>query len=309
MKNIVTTILFSVLSLMLITAGAAHAQWYVGSEVGAGLSPGVTFDGTSNDRSSVCDEYINPQYASVPGCTDPDRGASDGWTIPFESATGLLGNMSVGYQMKPWLRLEVELAVWHARHDDAVILSGGDATGADQDKLTQEVFLARERLDSFTSRGGYVNAYVDRMLAFRDIGLYAGVGVGLAAARAGYSSLWARNKNVDEIKTGLDQPNADEIRQNLAGTVSSAVSTLKSNTPVIQILVGIDRHVTDRMSIGLKARYATHLNFDSNQDLVWDPLRNHAPNIRRNGSEPVSGDMSTSDFSAITFGIHVKHRL
>ena len=293
------------IGLLLALSSRAQHRWYLGAEFGGGAAPAVTMSGKSNDRSSLCDEYINPQYANVPGCTDPNRGSGDGWKSNFASAAGLLGNLTVGYQVKPWFRVEVEHATWTVAYDDAVIV--GSAKGVNQDKLNQEIFLARERLGTFTSSAGLFNVYLDHTLTERSMGLYVGAGVGLASTTAGYTSLWARNKNVDAIKTGSDEPNADEIKRNLAGTFSDAQAIMRSTTPIFHVMAGIDRHLSDRLAMGLKVRYAVHLDFDS-EDLVWDPLRSHVPNIRLDGSEPVHGFMKTSDFSAMTVGLHVKHR-
>ena len=51
-------------------------RFYLGAELGTLLSSAVTMTGDSNDRASICDEFINPLYASVPGCTDAARAAA-----------------------------------------------------------------------------------------------------------------------------------------------------------------------------------------------------------------------------------------
>ena len=37
-------------------------RFYVGAELGTLLSSAVTMTGDSNDRASICDEFINPLY-------------------------------------------------------------------------------------------------------------------------------------------------------------------------------------------------------------------------------------------------------
>ena len=39
--------------------------------------------GNSTDRASRCDEFINPRFAEVPGCTDPNRGSGAGWKTTY----------------------------------------------------------------------------------------------------------------------------------------------------------------------------------------------------------------------------------
>ena len=53
----------------------------------------------SNDRSSVCDEYVNPNALRVPGCATPDRGVGDGWSAPFSGGGGLLAEADVEFDI------------------------------------------------------------------------------------------------------------------------------------------------------------------------------------------------------------------
>ena len=66
--------------------------------------PALGITGLSNDRASVCDEFINPQYATVTqtagyeayNCTGPDR--RDDWINQFARATGLQTSWVLGYR-------------------------------------------------------------------------------------------------------------------------------------------------------------------------------------------------------------------
>ena len=75
-----------VVGLLVVALGGvpspAQGQgWYLGSELGAHVVPALGITWLSNDRPSVCDEFINPQYATVTqtagyeayNCTGPDR--------------------------------------------------------------------------------------------------------------------------------------------------------------------------------------------------------------------------------------------
>ena len=304
-RALTTTAAFAALSVLVAVPAQAQNRWYLGAEFGGGLAPSVTMDGASNDRVSRCDEFINPNYANIPDCTGPNRGSQTGWKAKFASAAGLLGNLTLGYQMKDWLRVELEHAVWTATYDDAVPV--GSAVGDNLAKLNQEISIAREHLGTFVSSAVNLNVYYDHHLAIRPLTLYAGAGMGIAFTTAGYTSLWSREKDPNKIETGMNEPNAEEIRNNLAGTFSHGQIGLRSTTPIVHAMVGVDRHLSDKLSLGFKARYAVHLDFDSD-DLVWDPLRSHVPNIRKDLSEPVRGFMTTGDFTAISVGLHVKHR-
>ena len=96
-----------------------------------------------------------------------------------------------------------------------------------------------------------------------------------------------------KISTGADLPNYDEIRRNLAKTVSVGQATLSDVLLGFQILFGVDYAITETTSLGLKGRWVRFSSFSD--DFIWDPLRSHPPNLRRDGSEPVSGRLKTDD--------------
>ena len=81
------------------TSAQAGSEFYLSTELGANFASEVDFHGRSNDRPSVCDEYINPRYASVPGCTSVDRGLNTGWKDKFGSARGVLAGAAVGFRL------------------------------------------------------------------------------------------------------------------------------------------------------------------------------------------------------------------
>ncbi|MCY4421006.1 MAG: hypothetical protein OXC42_07135, partial [Gammaproteobacteria bacterium] len=86
-------------SALLALPGLAVAQdsgLYLSGDFGMNFGSSLDSNGVSNDRASVCDEYINPQYASVTddgqgkSCTAPGRGEGDGWDNRFGSDEGPL---------------------------------------------------------------------------------------------------------------------------------------------------------------------------------------------------------------------------
>ena len=87
-----------------VPSPARGQGWYLGSELGAHVVPALGITGLSNDRASVCDEFINPQYATVTqtagyeayNCTEPDR--RDDWVNQFVLATGLQTSWVLGYR-------------------------------------------------------------------------------------------------------------------------------------------------------------------------------------------------------------------
>ena len=117
--------------------------------------------------------------------------------------------------------------------------------------------LGTDRIgSSISSHNLFANLYYDFANTSR-FTPYIGIGGGLGITDMEYGSVWARNLDADRIPTGAGLPNADEIRQNLAGTVSAGSSsvTLSDTLWGFQLLFGVDYALTDAMSLGLKGRY------------------------------------------------------
>ena len=120
-----------------------------------------------------------------------------------------------------------------------------------------------------------------------------GVGVGIGSTAVAYGSLWSRNVNPTAISTGEGLPNVDDIRQHLAATTSSFQGILSDTLVSQQVWVGVHYALSESLSAGVKSRWVHSAVFESDEAVVWDPLRSHVPNLRRDGSEPVSGQLLT----------------
>ena len=294
------TVLFPV-----ATPGLAQGErrFYVGAELGVLSSPAVTMAGDSNDRASICDEFINPLYASVPGCTDAARGVGDSWSVPFDGARGVAASAVMGYQLHGMVRAEVEYVL---RSSDYSQRSGVlAAEGVNAEKLSDELFLAQEWLGLVSSKSLMGNVYLDLPGMAERVTPFVGLGVGIGRTSADYASVWSRNTDPAAIATGRDQPNAEQIARNLAGTSSSAQATMKDTQIGYQLLAGVDYRVAETVSVGVRTRWMSLGEFAGT--VVWDPLRSHVPSLRRDGSEPVDGTMSTDDFSFVGVSVGMKH--
>ena len=301
-------------------AAQADSGFYLSSEIGMNIAPSLNMLGTSNDRASVCDEFINPMFATVtqtPGyedynCTGPNRGATGDWQNTFDSASGILAGVAAGYSLRETypdsflgrLRLEVEYVYRNTGYDQTVDIPS--AAGESGDKLDQEIRRATDRIDSISSHNMFGNLYVDFETEGR-FTPYLGFGAGVAITDMGYASVWARNPDPASIATGEGLPNADEIRRNLAATTSVLQSVLSDTLFGYQVLIGVDYALSETLSLGVKGRW---VNFDSfSGTSVWDPLRSHQPNLRRDGSEPVSGRIHIDDMEMFGVSMTLKYRL
>ena len=309
----------------------AGTGFYVSGEVGANFAMGLDTTGTSNDRPSVCDEYINPLYDEVENsdakdsngklyseynCTGSDRGAGGRWKNEFEGATGILAGAAAGYSFAGQnpnsplggLRVELEYFYRQSNYDQTADIPFG--VGTQGDKLRDEIRQATDRIGSITSHNLFGNLFYDFVNTSR-FTPYIGVGGGVGFTDMEYGSVWVRNedsKKADDsyrITTGEGLPNYDEIRRNLAKTVSVGQATLSDVLLGFQVLFGVDYAVTQAVSLGLKGRWVRFGSFSD--DFIWNPLRTHEPNLRLDGSEPVSGRLKTSDLEFFGVSVNLKY--
>ncbi|MCY4656277.1 MAG: hypothetical protein OXC80_05610 [Gammaproteobacteria bacterium] len=293
---------FSLISLSVSLAQFGYGQWYFEMALGANKSNDVTVESHSNDRASICDEFINPRALSIESCTTSLRGVGDGWMAPFEPGSGFSGEVTVGFHISEY-RLAASYS--HNVTDFEQTVSSTDATGADFDKLSNELAIGEETLGFIVNEEFTILGYRDW---YNGSGWtpFVGVGLGITRMRMDFSWVWARNSDPEAITTGEGQPNVDEIRSNLAGTVSAGRRTLRGD-PMIgyTVLAGIEREISEMVSIGLKVQWKQFDTFKSDW-YTGDVLRSHEGNLRLDGSEPVSTWSNTPDTGRLSSAITMR---
>ena len=291
-------------AVMVAGALPASAQSVV-VDVGRGGIGDYVVGSRSNDRSSVCDEYINPNALRVPGCTTADRGVGDGWSAPFSGGIGLVAGAGVQFDIAgPW-KLAVDYSRGHAAFDQTV--ASTNAQGVDFEKLSNELDVGQERLGAVTTHGvhGVLELYP---LGRGRIRPYGGIGLGYAAMRADFGWDWRRSADPQAITTGRDQPNFDEIRTNLAGTVSRGSAVFRKNVHVFLYEAGVDFAVSERFSVGVRVRRMQYPAVEVGP-YVGETLRGHVPNLRLDGSEPVSAWSTLPGTGVTAVGVLWKYHL
>ena len=280
-----------------VPAAAGEPAFYLSAEAGWHAAAGIDTVSRSNDRASACDEYINPRYAETPACTRP-RGLGTAVRNRFGSAGGHLLGLAAGWRLRPNVRLELEYFHRDSGYDETSPV-GAFGSGTSAEKLAREIVSATERVGGVRSHNVFANLYYD----FPPAGAftpYLGAGAGFGFTDLRYRSLWRRNADPELIRTGAGLPNAAEVRENLAGTYSDARDTLSDTLFGFQLLAGADYALDADTALGLKARWVRYEAF-ADEGFRWDPLRTHAPNLRRDGSEPVIGFLRTDHLEL--FGI------
>ncbi len=294
----------------LLVPGSARAGFYLSGDIGANFASGPDLEGRDNDRGGVCDEFINPLFADVPGCTDPIR-RGDSWMSKFDGAVGILAGTAAGYSLQDRFpdhllgrfRLEMEYFYRNSEYDrDADIRFGSGASVAAHQN--GELVLAEDRLGSIAGHNLFGNLYFDFFNTSR-LTPYVGFGVGLGFTNVDYGTLGALNTDPARITSGADLSNADQIRRNLAGTVVSEQTNLDDTLFGYQVLFGADYAITEALSLGVKGRWVA---FDTFRDGGgWDRLRSHESQLRLDGSEPVAYKIKLDDIELFGVSLNLKY--
>ena len=284
------------------TQAAAETGLYVSGEVGAHMLPDARLNGGDTDRAARCDEFVNPLYAENPACTTPDRGvgAVDDWMSAFDGAAGISGGVAVGWRHER-LRLELEWSGRSANIDQSspILAPDGRAFTA---IFGSELPVAEERIGRLRAQRLFVNGYWDFPNASR-LTPFVGVGVGVADTRTAYRALWRRSADPTTVRTASGLSNEEEVKRNLAGTVSRAEDTLRDRSRGYQLLFGVEYDWKEGVSLALQARWTRIGAFEAGG--VYDELRSHVSNLRRDGSEPVTYRVRSRDSSPFGFGLRL----
>lgn len=285
----------------------AGSGFYLSSEMGANFTPNADINGTGYDGTSDCDEYINPMAPQDPECAA--QGITQ-WMSNVDGASGILAGVAVGYRLRGrdpgglWDRFRLELEYFYRESEYNQTSQVSATGGAAFAKADGELERAEDRIGSLTSHNLFGNLYFDFINDSR-FTPYVGFGAGAGFTNVNYGSLWARTNDPDRITTGSSRPNAEVIRQNLANTTSSVQTELSDTLFGYQIVFGVDYALTESVSLGAKGRW---VNFGPFSDtVVWNPLRGHPPNRRRDGSQPVFGRVETDDISLFGVTLNLKY--
>ena len=299
--------LIAVLPLAAVWAPAAQANvdFHWSAELGANVAPQVLLRSGDTDRASRCDEFVNPRYAEIDACVDPNRGAGavDDWQSRFDRAAGVFAGLAAGLQRG---RGRVELEFFHRAanyHQSSSILHpGGEAFTA---IFGAELPTAEERIGGLRTSNLFANAYWRFPNASR-FTPFVGVGAGIAEARMEYRARWRRSDDPNAVRSARGLPNEEEVRRNLAGTVSRAEGTLRDTLRGYQLLFGVEHEWKPKLTLGVQARWARFGAFEASGE--YDQLRSHISNLRRDGSEPVVYRVRNDDVSFVAVSLRLARR-
>ena len=192
------------------------------------------------------------------------------YTADFDPGLGFAGALSAGYTLDN-LRFEVEYL--HRRQgDDSSLLPG--TTDVTRGKGREWLQPPSASISDFQANQFFVNAYYD----FRNDSPwtpYLGAGIGWAHTSLRYGNFYIRQSGQDYLDAVSSQDWPLEVKREAAGTVSYLNTRISKNLFGFQFLGGLDYALTERVSIGLKGRWARFQNIRHNA--VWNSIRSHEP--------------------------------
>ena len=302
-----------------LMAGPVQAEgFYVSGELGMNFGKSLGTDGHDTDRTSVCDEYINPQFMTVnntPGwantnCTGPNRGSDSVWENDFGPGKGVLFGAALGYYIgDSRFRADLEYFFRATGYDETseITVGGGEVLS----KLVQEIVRAEERIGDLNSHNLFANLYVDFANSSR-FTPYVGFGLGAGFAGLEYNGVFARDIDPARITTGNAPdggqalPNAAQIQATLAGTTTTESEKLHDTLFGYQVMLGVDYALTESLLLGVKGRWVSFNSFSGKDE--WDQLRSHPSNLRKDASETVVYDIRSDDIEMFGVSLNLKYR-
>lgn len=292
----------------LLACAPALANWSLSGSLGANFTPTLNLAGGDNDRAARCDGFVNPRYAEVPGCVTAERGtgAVDDWMGGFGGANGPLATAAIGYRLSERWQVEAEYGFAESDYDESALIE--DPSGIPfTERFGAELPRAEERIGSATTHSLFANLLWRTPVASR-VSFNAGLGVGVGFTELDYGALWARSPDPATVRTAAGLVNEDQVRRNLAGTVTSVRSSPSRTLFGYQALAGLDYRLNDALSLGLAARWTRFEKFSKNGG-PYDQLRSHPSNLRVDGSEPVEWRIATQDIERIGVSLKLTYEL
>ena len=280
------------------TATSAYAQdgWYLRTNLGFAVAPGLTVNARDNDWSTRCDKLSNPGLAetSAEECASPPP--ITGWSHEVGAGDGMQSVLALGYTWNG-LRFEGEYLYRTTTYTRG---EGGSQVldAVTQEKQQQEIEIIDGGLEDLLAHSVFANVYYE-FKSNSPYTPYFGVGVGLSSTSLDYYGRFKRNDDPAAITTFLHP----ERKARLAGTTTVGRHKMNDLLAAYQAVVGVDYALSDNLGIGAKVRWSKFSEFDDEK--LWTQLRSHASSVGR-GFDVIYG-VSTNELSMIGASLNMMY--
>ena len=275
--------------------------WYIGMELGVAFAPKMKVFGMDTDVATTCDGFFVTDTANAQGCNPPPAE----WSNEVGTGSGVVAGLAFGYRIQS-LRAEGEYFYRTVSRDETTELDDiFDAVT--QDKAEQELEVADSGIENALSHNLFVNLYYD-FHSERKLTPYLGIGAGAARMSLDYFGRFKRNSRPQAITTFPNNPDGtiSDLNRLLAGTTTIGNAKLKDTLFGYQALAGLDYHVSDAFTMGLKVRWTGYFGkFEDGRE--WDQLRSH-DSARSPGGARVAYTITTEDLGSWGISLATKYQ-
>lgn len=265
----------------------AAGQPYIGLNLGFAVAPSAEFESFSSGVPTSCDLHLPPP--DRPWTADCAQATGDSFLNRWGGAdAGHLAGLTIGYALnRAPLRLELEYSHRSNEYDDNDVWRplGGNSPAklAEFDGLTMGGMpgaggFVSNRLKDIESHDVFFNVYYDHKTDSRWTP-YIGAGLG-----------WSRTEA--DIRLHFVRDNDVAIEQ-ARGTISRLEASVDDNLFGWQLLLGADYAVDERLSAGVRLRYAQFGEFEGDRE-PWDTLRGHESTVAPPSRVADIGDRSNT---------------
>ena len=278
------------------TSASTQDGWYLRTNLGFAVAPGLTVNARDNDWGTRCDKLSNPGLAE----TRPDECASAPppaeWTHEVGTGDGMQSVLALGYTWKG-LRFEGE----YLYRTTTYTRGEGESQVLDavtQEKQQQEIEIIDGGLEDLLAHSVFANVYYE-FKSNSPYTPYFGIGAGLSSTSLDYYGRFKRNDDPAAITTFLHP----ERKARLAGTTTVGRHKMNDLLAAYQAVVGVDYALSDNLGIGAKVRWSKFSEFDDEK--LWTQLRSHASSVGR-GFDVIYG-ISTNELSMIGASLNMMY--
>ena len=278
-------------------AATSRQGFYAGIELGFANAADLGSVLSGVNHPTQCDQLlrVGADHNVVP-LSDPECAKNRPETLTansFDLGTGFLGGVSVGYALD---RFRVEFEYLNRSHggDSLPWRFGGTVIDGKIPEVS-EIDPPSERVSDFSAHQFFVNAYYDFLNNSRWTP-YVGAGLGWARTSLDYEARLLRKTIAQGYPA--DKPPA------AAGTLSLLDAGFTDTLFGFQFLGGLDYALTEKVSIGMKARWASFQDLEG--DTVWTLIRSHEP-VRADGTTPFDSKLTFSDLQYWALSVGLKY--
>ena len=311
----------AVLSVCLMFAASVSGQetatsaqqtdgFYISTNLGLTSAFGSDVGDFGANYPTRCDRLLYANPADAPAddaCLAPVTSTRQG-SYHFGRNYGTSQALALGYGVGN-LRFEVEILLRGQAGEPTLFDVGSDQSLADKDTEWSAIVPPNANIYNFRSRQTFLNI-VYALPAQAGWTPWLGLGTGSATVDFKYYAAFHR-KSLDEgyleVFGGsrFDPDAAAEWQRAAAGTVSMLDEPVSGSAFAFQILGGMERAISTRATLGLKARWTSIGTISAT--LPWTLTRSHRP-VHADGQTPYETTYEFETLGYLGVGLEMRWR-